>query len=108
MSSRERVAARPAAPVHYHVFLSHNSQDKGSVEPLAVTWIMGTVRLEMIQLARSESRHKDAPDIPPAGGVRVKVDDLGRFALINAIIKQQPHRRGGSAEDVKLDASVVH
>ena len=69
---------------------------------------MRTGCLEMIQLSGLQAGDVDAPDVAPSILVRIEVQDLGRFCVVNVIIKQQPHFCGVAAEDNELHPGIAN
>ena len=69
--------------------------------------IVRTVGLKVIELPGADAGNEDAPDVAPAVGLAVELDDLLRLAVVDLVVQQQPHRRGAAAEDDKLHAILV-
>ena len=82
-------------------------QPRPAVEALALLRVERAVGLEVIELAGADARDEHAPNIAPAVGLAVELDDFRRLAVVDLVVQQQPHRRGRSAEDDKLHAAVV-
>jgi hypothetical protein len=75
-----------------------------AVEALAPFRVAGPVGLEVVEAARAEPRHEQAPDVPPPVARRIEVDHLARLGIGHARVEEHPHRGGGVAVDHELHA----
>ena len=83
-------------------------QTRVAVEAMSLrVGLEGPVGLQMIELARADARHEDAPDVAPAVQLGIEVDDFGRIAIVDAIVQQHAHARGMTAENHELHTAVV-
>ena len=82
-------------------------QPRGRIEPMSVLRIPGTTRLEMVQLAGVNAGNVQTPNVTPAIGIPIELDDLGGFAVVYLVVKQQSHGGGRATEDRKLHTGVL-
>jgi len=80
-------------------------QAGGTVKAMPTLRIERTVRLEVVELARAEAGHEDAPDVSPAVLCGVEGDHFGGLEVVNRVVEQDPHRRRRMAVDDKLHAA---
>ena len=74
-----------------------------AIEPQPVFGSEGSVGLEMVQLSGTEVGQESVPYIADFVVAGIEFDRLGRFAVIDARVEQDPHRRGRLAEDREVD-----
>ncbi len=60
-------------------------QPRLAIEPLAVLGIERAVGLKVIELPGLEAGNEHAPDVAPAIGLAVEVDDFGRLAIVDPL-----------------------
>ena len=84
------------------------NQPRFAVEPESSLGIARSVGLKMIELAGADAGNKHAPDIAPAVGFDVELDDVIGLAVFDLVIEQEPQRGGVATEYDKLHAAVVN
>ena len=72
------------------------------VEPVPPLRFERPVGLEVVELPRLEVGDEDAPDVAPAVGVGVELDQPGRVAVGDLVVEQHPHSRRVLAEHDEL------
>ena len=83
-------------------------QPRVTVESVSPPGIVGAFGLKVIQLSWYGPRNEDAPDVAPAVGVGIEANGLGRFRVVDVVVKQQSHRGCRSTDDHELHAAVMN